>query len=546
MTRTKRSSLPAKESLVEVPSDTQISSPQVEHPQNSSFGENNEDEVDETENVDEHESDHNDSDEDDSDENSGSVHHNDSDVELNDRSHKKYIFDDEEDESVENSSVYSEYRTETFDDGDEVVSHVDSTKSTSGISQGHESNDSTSATSHLWDVDNWEPEMLPNDQIPKDVEDGEEEKSSTISYPNCHFTKSEIENAIRSGLQNDKGDFDYFMICQRKPEFEWVRRCLTRDSNKRILIRRVHHAQQELLAVYRYADIKRYPHSEHKYPNYYERKFKVRDQVWDRIYANRGKPYDDDLDVKTEYRFDEMRGRLNDLKLRPLEVRMREAKYNDPNYKVMTGIYAPWTNKDIKISEAQNNMLPMINFDNLSKFPNAKDQLSDWYDEFKREERANAPTPVEPVVFSKIKKRKPRSRSPSPSAARVRPQQPAPAAPGIPRGISVPAVPGIPRGAPIVQRTSKSTISYAGAVMGANTSNSTTSQAGVVPSANTPSTGTVLGVAVQPTYGYTHQVTATTSSDIVTVERINIVTSNTCYPNFGRDCNTISRQYYYQ
>ena len=499
MKRTKSSSLPAKEILVEVPLDSQISSPQIEqHYQDcSSFAEDNDDEVDDTGSIDEHESDHDEPDEDDpsdADESAGSSHNNDSDVELNDRGHKKFIFDDDvEEEPVQSSSIHSEYRIEMFDDGDEVGSHVDSTKSTSGTSQGQESNDSTSATSHLWDVVNWEPKMLPNDQLPKKVKDGEGEQSSTISYPNCHFTKSEIEHTIRSGLKNDKGNFDYFMICKRKAEFEWVRRNYTRDSNKMILTRRVYHAQQELLAMYRWVDIKTYSHSDHKTPHQYERKFKVRDQVWKRVYATRGQPYDDAYDLKTDYRFDVMRGRLHELQLRPLAVRMRKTEYRDPNYNLMKGIYAPWTSRDKRISEAQKNMLPMVNFDNLDQFPNAQTQLNDFNDEYKRQERANAPTQVEPVVFSKIpKKRKPESRDPSPSAARVRTQQPAPAVP--------PAVPGIPRGAP------HSTVSYAGAVMGAST----------------PSTGTVLGSVAVPTYGYTHQVTATTSSDIVTVEKINV------------------------
>ena len=353
MTRTKRSPLPAKESLVEVPSDTQISSPQVEHPQNSSFGENNEDEVDETEYVDEHESDHDDSDEDDqseSDESSESVH---SDVELNDRSHKKCIFDDEEDESVQNSPVYGEYQTETFDDEEEVELHVDSTKSTSTTSQGQESNDSTSATAHLWDVVNWEPKMLPNDQLPKKVKDGEGEQSSTISYPNCHFTKREIENAIRSGLENHKGDFDYFLIYQRKPEFEWVRRKLTRDTNKIILIRRAYHAHQELLAAYRGKDIKKYPLRQHRNPEYYEAKYDIWDQVWARVYPDRGEPYDDDDDLYTEFRFDGLRGKIHELRLRPVEVRMKKAEYLDPQGLTITGCYPPWTRKEIKKSKEQ-------------------------------------------------------------------------------------------------------------------------------------------------------------------------------------------------
>ena len=110
---------------------------------------------------------------------------------------------------------------------------------------------------------------------------------------------------------------------------------------------------------------------QHRNPEYYKNKYDIWDQLWARVYPDRGEPYDDDEDLYTEFRFDGLRGKIHELRLRPVEVRMKKAEYLDPQGLTMTGCYPPWTRKEVKKSKEQDNMLPSMHFDNLHEYPHA-------------------------------------------------------------------------------------------------------------------------------------------------------------------------------
>ena len=174
-------------------------------------------------------------------------------------------------------------------------------------------------------------------------------------------------------------------------------------QTKKNLIRRAYHAYQELLAAYRGQDIRKYPLMQHRGPEHYEIRYNIWDQVWARVYPFRGEPYDDDNDLDTEYRFDGLRGKIHELRLRPVEVRMKKAEYLDPHGRTMTGCYPPWTQRDLKKSKEQNNMIPTIHFENFYEFLNAMRVLNDFNDQLKRKLRGKSLTKVGLVEFSKIK-----------------------------------------------------------------------------------------------------------------------------------------------